>query len=138
MLSSIAFTLSGLAMAAHAQQATSTYYINQVPAYSSLSSCAVKPLSTIVRDMSSGCGDGGAYTSFNCFCTSSSSTMDWIIETAVLNNCGTMSANASTASAYAASALKVFSSYCQLPIVAAAQPTSSSMFVRPTLQQTDY
>lgn len=38
---------------------TTTYYINKVKDYSSLAQCAVSPLSVVVRDMKSGCGDGG-------------------------------------------------------------------------------
>ncbi|KAI1456515.1 hypothetical protein F4805DRAFT_458721 [Annulohypoxylon moriforme] len=83
-------------------------FINKVPAYSSLPHCAELPLSFIVRDMASGCGDGSKTTSYSCFCTASSSKMDGIISTAVASRCSTGPTNAAT------QALDVFSSYCNL------------------------
>jgi hypothetical protein len=90
-------------------------FINQVQEYSSIDSCAVVPLSTIVRDMVSGCYDGGMTTSYNCFCSTSSDRFNNIIATAVSSNCsGTISD--------VVSALEVFQAYCGL----GAKRTSSS------------
>ena len=85
-------------------------FINQVPLYSSLSQCAEKPLSTIVRDMVFGCGDGGHTTSYACFCTSSSSHFSSLISSQVSTNCITDSA----AAAEVTEAVKVFGSYCEM------------------------
>jgi hypothetical protein len=82
-------------------------FINQVPEYSQLSSCAVEQVSTIVRDMSSGCGDGGRSTSFSCFCTASSKSFNSIISTAVESACSGTVGNVTEA-------LDVFQEYCQL------------------------
>ena len=82
-------------------------FINQIPAYSSLDACAEPPLSSIVRDMYSGCGDGGRTTSYSCFCTESSSHMASVISTAVLAHCPGSTTDA-------ASATTVFHAYCQL------------------------
>ncbi|ORY17099.1 hypothetical protein BCR34DRAFT_597188 [Clohesyomyces aquaticus] len=89
----------------HAQKV----FINKVPAYSSLPSCAVEPLSTIVRNMEQGCGDGGKTTSFSCFCTASFSKMESKISKAVDNKCG-----AQTVTAGVEMALGVFESYCAM------------------------
>lgn len=96
-----------LCMAAriHAQQV----FINQVQEYSSLSPCPEAALSTVVRDMYSGCGDGGKTTSYSCFCTASSSQFASIISTAVMKACNS-SSNA------ASSAAQVFDAYCQLGV----------------------
>lgn len=82
-------------------------FIDSIPAYSSLDACAVGPLSTIVRDMSYGCGDGSHTTSYGCFCTSSSSYFSAFISSNVLNQCGGNVAEAT-------SAVDVFNAYCQL------------------------
>ncbi|KAI1088707.1 hypothetical protein F5B19DRAFT_470236 [Rostrohypoxylon terebratum] len=84
------------------------YFINTLSAYSALPSCAEKPLSFIVRDMVSGCGDNKKTTSYSCFCTASSSKMKSIINSAVASRCSTGPTNAAT------QALDVFSSYCDL------------------------
>ncbi|KAK3984758.1 hypothetical protein QBC44DRAFT_385478 [Cladorrhinum sp. PSN332] len=62
-------------------------FINQLPEYSQLPSCAEPPLSTIVRNMASGCGDGGKTTSYACFCASSSAEFESIISKAVASKC---------------------------------------------------
>jgi hypothetical protein len=82
-------------------------FINQVPEYSLLGTCAEPPLSSIVRDMYSGCGDGTQTTSYDCFCSQSSSQFDSIISKAIVNKCPSATADAT-------SALEVFASYCQL------------------------
>ncbi|KIV84951.1 hypothetical protein PV11_00696 [Exophiala sideris] len=74
-------------------------YIDRLPDYSLLDACAENPLSTVVRDMYSGCGDGGDYTSYSCFCTASSSYMASVISTAVLRYCPGSTADASSATA---------------------------------------
>jgi len=85
-------------------------FIDQVPLYSSLSQCAETPLSTIVRDMVSGCGDGGHTTSYACFCTNSSSYFSSLISSQVSTNCKADSA----AAAEATEAVEVFGSYCEM------------------------
>lgn len=84
-------------------------FINLVPEYSALPSCAQSPLSSIVRDMDKGCGDGGATTSYSCFCTASSSYFSTLISTVVLMQC--------SESGQASSAVDVFDSYCAVGIV---------------------
>ncbi|KAI0885117.1 uncharacterized protein GGS22DRAFT_162807 [Annulohypoxylon maeteangense] len=102
MLPLLSLLLAAMATFVSSQQ----IFINKVPAYSSLPHCAELPLSFIVRDMASGCGDGSKTTSYSCFCTASSSKMSGIISTAVASRCSTGPTNAATR------ALDVFSSYC--------------------------
>ncbi|KAF0327764.1 hypothetical protein GQ607_004973 [Colletotrichum asianum] len=83
------------------------YYLDQADGYSALPSCAEVPVSSIVRDMVSGCGDGGRTTSYSCFCTASSDRFSNLIATAVAKNCGQSNAEV-------ASATQVFDAYCQL------------------------
>lgn len=83
-------------------------WINTVPGYSELSMCAEQPLSTIVRNMANGCGDGSRRTSYSCFCTASFFKFRWDISTAVVSNCGI------TSTAQATSAVRVFEDYCAL------------------------
>ncbi|KAI0133377.1 hypothetical protein F4776DRAFT_133035 [Hypoxylon sp. NC0597] len=83
-------------------------FIDTVPAYASLPHCAEVPLSFIVRDMASGCGDGGKTTSYSCFCTDSSSKMNGVISTAVASRCSIGPVTA------ASQAVDVFASYCGL------------------------
>ncbi|RDW57817.1 hypothetical protein BP5796_12618 [Coleophoma crateriformis] len=94
-----------------------TYYIDKVPAYSDLPTCAVEPLSSIVRGMVSGCGDGQKYTSYSCFCSSQSSRFNSIIYSKVAQNCSGDTTDAS-------SAADVFHSYCLLGANAAATATA--------------
>ena len=83
-------------------------FINNVPGYSELdTACAPPQLSTIVRDMYSGCGDQGQTTSYSCFCSVSSSYMESVISTAILSVCPGSTAAVSSASA-------VFHDYCQI------------------------
>ena len=91
-------------------------YINTISGYSQLSSCATYPLSTIVRDMKLGCGDGGRLTSYACFCTSSSSRMSANIAAEVPGRCNALGNATSLASAQAKSANAVFHSYCLLGV----------------------
>ncbi|KFZ07273.1 hypothetical protein V501_06616 [Pseudogymnoascus sp. VKM F-4519 (FW-2642)] len=100
----IAIYLASVAQVAFCQKV----YINQVPEYSQLPACAEVPLSTIVRNMVSGCGDNHQTTSYGCFCVSSSAKFDRVIGTAVASRCTDSPQEA------AASALSVFDSYCHL------------------------
>lgn len=81
-------------------------YIDRIPGYEDLKPCAVIPLSTLVRNMWGGCGDGSQLTSYSCFCTDSYSRFSWQISTAVVENCG------SGEETLATSAVEVFHSYC--------------------------
>lgn len=102
-------------------------WIDNVPAYQTIQQCAKQPLAQIVKDMFSGCGvPGPVYTSFECFCTSSSSTMNWIIDSAIMSACTADAAASPTASQLASSALQVFHSYCELPVIMAASLTTSA------------
>lgn len=90
-------------------------FIDRAPGYAQLPPCAVVPLSTIVRNMEKGCGDGGHYTSFSCFCTASSARFASAISTDVAARC----AASGIASQGAGAALSVFDGYCHvLPTVA--------------------
>ncbi|KAH8655368.1 hypothetical protein BX600DRAFT_525380 [Xylariales sp. PMI_506] len=94
----------------HAFPATAaqSIFINRIPEYSDLPSCAEYPLSTIVRDMVSGCGDGGRTTSYRCFCTDRSSHMASVISSNVASDCLPETPSA------VSEALAVFNSYCAL------------------------
>ncbi|KAK4208477.1 hypothetical protein QBC37DRAFT_353539 [Rhypophila decipiens] len=83
-------------------------YIDLIDGYKALPPCAVVPLSTIVRDMEDGCGDGGKLTSYSCFCTNSYSRFSWQISTAVLRNCPDVDSREEMAT----SAVGVFRGYC--------------------------
>ncbi|KAL0782209.1 hypothetical protein CaCOL14_000115 [Colletotrichum acutatum] len=89
------------------RQAHATYYLNQADGYDSLPSCAEQPISSIVRDMVAGCGDGGKTTSYSCFCTASSDRFREIIATSVAKNCGRSGVEVE-------SATSVFDAYCQM------------------------
>ncbi|GIK07586.1 hypothetical protein Aspvir_003252 [Aspergillus viridinutans] len=109
---------------------TTTYYINKVKDYSSLAQCAVSPLSAVVRDMKSGCGDGGQYSSYSCFCTASSSQFANIISSAIESECGTQS------DSQISTALDVFYSYCQLNTSTTASSASTHTDTTTTLSST--
>ena len=89
-------------------QAKATYWINQVSGYDSLPQCAETPVSTIVRDMVYGCGDGGEATSYACFCTESSRRFRDMIATHVAITCSDEQKQA------VASATSLYNEYCQL------------------------
>lgn len=98
-----------------------TNYIDTIDGYSSLSSCAIDVLSTVVRGEFSGCGGwDDNLTSYTCFCTDSYSFMSTVISTDVLTSC----AGDSAASAQATSALSIFDDYCALGVAAGLEPTS--------------
>lgn len=88
-------------------------YIDTIPGYNELSTCAVSVLSTIVRDENSGCQDTYALTSYTCFCTDSSSFFSNLISRDVVAGC-----NSSIAATQATSALGVFDAYCALGVAA--------------------
>lgn len=89
-------------------------YINTVPGYSQLASCAEHPLSTVVRGMSQGCGENAdSITSYTCFCTLSSSYMSSVISKGVSSQCRN-----SSAAQQVSSAIAVFDAYCDLGVEA--------------------
>ncbi|CAJ0548885.1 Ff.00g024980.m01.CDS01 [Fusarium sp. VM40] len=90
-----------------ASQVRANFWLNQLDSYDSLPYCAEGPISSIVRDMVSECGDGGRTTSYSCFCTRSSSKFENIIATAVAKECSHWGTEAS-------SATSIFHEYCQL------------------------
>lgn len=98
-----------------------TNYIDTIDGYSSLSSCAIDVLSTVVRGEFSGCGGwDDNLTSYTCFCTDSYSFMSTVISTDIITSCD----GGATASAQATSALSVFDAYCALGVEAGLEPTS--------------
>ncbi|KAK7193788.1 hypothetical protein PSPO01_00461 [Paraphaeosphaeria sporulosa] len=84
-------------------------FINQLPEYSSMADCAEPQVSTIVRNMENGCGDGSQTTSYNCFCHTSSSYFSNLIGSKVEKAC--KSDNPDTQKT---SAVELFDSYCHL------------------------
>lgn len=107
-------------------------WLNTVSGYSQLESCAVTPLSTIVRDMSQGCGDGNSVTSYTCFCTDSYTQMSSIISEDVSSYCRN-----SSAVQQISSALAVFDNYCALG-VEAGLTVSTAPGNPPALDQTSF
>ncbi|KAK3681308.1 hypothetical protein B0T22DRAFT_445518 [Podospora appendiculata] len=106
------FLFSVLVILAYATQSThgsgpTSIYIDLIPGYHNLSSCAVVPLSTLVRNMFNGCGDDSQLTSYSCFCTDSYSKFSWDISTAVVAGCGSSRIDQAT------SAVDVFHGYCR-------------------------
>lgn len=105
-----------------------TNYIDTIDGYSSLSSCAIDVLSTVVRGEFSGCGGwDDNLTSYTCFCTDSYSFMSTVISTDIITSCN----GGSTASAQATSALSVFDDYCALGVAAGLEPTSECRSLPP-------
>ncbi|OAG23570.1 hypothetical protein CC77DRAFT_612854 [Alternaria alternata] len=84
-------------------------FIDQIDEYALLATCAELELSTIVRDMKYGCGDGGdgAFQSFTCFCYESSAKFSSMIGVHVATECPDDPSQNTTA-------LGVFSSYCEI------------------------
>jgi hypothetical protein len=66
---------------------TKIFIDQDVSEYSLLSSCAEQRVSTIVRDMSDGCGDQSQMTSYLCFCQTSSSYFDSFISSRIARTC---------------------------------------------------
>ncbi|KAF2852331.1 hypothetical protein T440DRAFT_477792 [Plenodomus tracheiphilus IPT5] len=86
-------------------------FINQLSDYGILSTCAEQQISTIVRDMSYGCGDGSRTTSFACFCYTSSTQFDSMIGAHVRTACPNDAAEEMKAR-------DLFHEYCEIPITA--------------------
>jgi hypothetical protein len=107
-VSASAFTLLSLARTAASSGPTSIF-IDKIPEYALLATCAEHELSTIVRDMKYGCGDGGGstYTSFACFCYESSAKFSSMIGAHVATQCPDDASQNTMA-------LQVFSSYCEV------------------------
>lgn len=100
-------------------------YIDTIPGYHDLSTCAEDVLSTIVRAQYRGCGDNNALTSYTCFCTDSSSFFSSEITAAVSATC-----DSSIESAQASSAGLVFNAYCALGVEAGlAKTTAGSLSI---------
>ncbi|KAK8031843.1 hypothetical protein PG990_001577 [Apiospora arundinis] len=83
-------------------------FINNLPGYQALPPCAESPVNTIVRIMSSGCGDNKRTTSYSCFCTASSAKFVSIISKEVAKRCLPDTATA------VAQATELFGSYCAI------------------------
>jgi hypothetical protein len=103
-----ALVLLSLARTAASSGPTSIF-IDKIPEYALLATCAEQELSTIVRNMEYGCGDGGGstYTSFACFCYESSAKFSSMIGAHVATRCPEDTSQNTTA-------LQVFSSYCDV------------------------
>jgi hypothetical protein len=84
-------------------------FINQLSEYSSMADCAEGQISTIVRNMEDGCGDGSKTTSYNCFCHTSSSYFNSLIGAKVERACATDNPDLQKTSA-----LDLFGAYCHL------------------------
>ncbi|PSN74879.1 hypothetical protein BS50DRAFT_615672 [Corynespora cassiicola Philippines] len=97
-------------------------FIDNVPEYDLLATCAELELSAIVRDMQYGCGDGSSLTSYACFCYQSSAKFSSMIGKHVETQCP-QDPSQNT------SAIEVFSKYCQLGQVAALPTATSSSTV---------
>lgn len=122
-------TTSSTSSSSRTKVIQTTNYIDTIDGYSSLSSCAIDVLSTVVRGEFSGCGGwDDNLTSYTCFCTDSYSFMSTVISTDIITSCN----GGSTASAQATSALSVFDEYCALGVEAGLEPTSECRYPPPT------
>ncbi|KAK7986916.1 hypothetical protein PG988_001904 [Apiospora saccharicola] len=117
-------------------------FIDELPGYKALPSCAERPVHTIVKDMSMGCGDRQKTTSYSCFCTASSTQYVSIISKEVAKLCLPDTTTA------VPQALSLFESYCAIgsakngtavlsktlssSVTTAATTTSSSPSASPT------
>ncbi|KAJ4288601.1 hypothetical protein N0V90_011838 [Kalmusia sp. IMI 367209] len=97
-----------------------------VPEYDLLEPCAENEVSTIVRNMNYGCGDGSRTTSYACFCYQSSAKYSRMISTRVTSACTKSSGQEN-------SALEVFSKYCQLADLEQVTTTGISTSSEPTV-----
>ncbi|EPE35325.1 hypothetical protein GLAREA_11024 [Glarea lozoyensis ATCC 20868] len=112
------YSLLVLALAL-SQAVSQSIYIDRVREYGSLPCCAQIPVSYVVRNMRNGCGDNNALTSYNCFCTSSSSFFRSLISTEVVTGCpGNDTA--------AEQAVNVFSRYCAVGATGSQTPLGVS------------
>ena len=80
-------TIAFLMASVDAAQSAIRIFIDQVDAYSLLYSCAEREVSTIVRNMENGCGDEQRSTSYECFCSQSSTEYDGLIRAKVATAC---------------------------------------------------
>lgn len=108
-------------------QIPTSIFINIMPGWYSLDPCAEQPLSTIVRDMLSGCGDNSGTTSFSCFCSASSTQFQSVISRAVAIQCHNDTREIAMAN-------DVFSEYCQLGSSELRQMSESQNYIL-TLQR---
>ena len=99
----IIFLFAGIAVTS----GPTSIFIDQIEDYYLLATCAESELSTIVRNMEYGCGDGSRYTSFSCFCYESSARFSGIIGENVATKC-------SEDPSQNTKALEVFNSYCEM------------------------
>lgn len=83
-------------------------FIDELPGYKALPPCAERPVHTIVKDMSLGCGDHKRTTSYDCFCTSSSTKFVSLISKEVAKLCLPDTSTAVT------QAVDLFGSYCAI------------------------
>lgn len=87
----------------YAEAAGKTHiYIDQIPIYTKLASCAQDRVSAIVRAQASGCGDDTQLTSFACFCIDSSSQFVSILSSAVEDQCSSAATEAALTARQAA------------------------------------
>jgi len=82
-------------------------FIDSVPEYDILEQCAENQVSSIIRNMNFGCGDGSQTTSYACFCYQSSAKFSRMVSTRVSSACTKSPGQDS-------SAVEVFSKYCEL------------------------
>ncbi|KAK8005683.1 hypothetical protein PG990_011720 [Apiospora arundinis] len=106
-------------------------YLDKAPGYWQLPACAMTPISTIVRDMYKGCGDGGHLTSYTCFCTDSYFKARWDISTDIASSCSRDNSNHPATVSIAASAMSattVSASDSVLPFPRAAVQSALGVF----------
>ena len=97
-------TISSLGPVSGSGGVATKIFIDEVTDYAKLPKCAETRLSSIVRDMEFGCGDGSRMTSYACFCYDSSAYYDNMIRTQITSTCSEQS--------LATSAQGVFNQYC--------------------------
>ncbi|KAK7994611.1 hypothetical protein PG991_016199 [Apiospora marii] len=104
-------------------------FIDELPGYKALPSCAERPIHTIVKDMSKGCGDHQKTTSYSCFCTASSTKFVSLISKEVAKLCLPDTTTA------VEQATDLFGSYCA--IGTAANGTADSVWIRDDTRDAD-
>jgi hypothetical protein len=105
-LATLVFTTTTTRAASSSASNEVRIFIDQVTDYQLLASCAEYEVSTVVRDMSAGCGDDQQTTSFACFCLMSSVIYRSKISSKVLKACPNETAQVTTAT-------DVFHEYCE-------------------------
>lgn len=116
-----AAVLSLVYRASAADQGPISIFIDMVPEYRALETCAETELSTIVRNMAFGCGDDSRTTSYGCFCYESSAKFSSIIGKHVGTACADHYPQQNT------SAIEVFSKYCDLGELTPANASSMAI-----------